>query len=328
MKRRLAGLMHLTAAVWALQLSAAAQPAESGWVPERNVELVVPTSPGSAQDHLARLMQSIWQSKRVYAGPSTVVNKPGVVAADYMVQRAGDPHLLYMGSAVVLSNHITGKSTINYSDMTPIVQLFGEYIVLAVNASSPIRTAREFLDALKKDRNALSIALATSRGNTNHIAVSLAAKSAGIDPKGLKIVLFRSGGECVTALLGGHVDAVSLSAGTLVEHVASGKMRALAISAPRRMGGAYAAVPTWNEVGAPSVASNWRSVLGTKGIKPAEVQHWEGVLSRTVQTDEWKRDLDKRFAVDEYLNNRDSIAFLDEEYAKLKAILTDLGLAK
>jgi putative tricarboxylic transport membrane protein len=300
----------------------------AAWSPERNVELIVPTSPGSAQDHVARFIQQVWSAKRIYTGSSTVTNKAGAVAADYIVQRAGDAHELYIGSAVVLSNHITGKSKVNYTDLTPIVQLFGEYIACAVNASSPIRSAQDLLDALRKDPSSLSIALATSRGNTNHVAMALAAKAAGIPPNAMKIVLFKSGGEAVTALLGGHVDVVSLSAGTLAEQVAAGRLRALAISSPKRMTGTYAQVPTWTEAGAPSVASNWRSIYGAKGITPEQVQYWEDVMAKTVKTDEWKRDLERRYAVDEFMGSRESRAFQDAEYAKLEAILTDLGLAK
>jgi len=317
-----AGLL-LSAGGWGPGVDAA-----SAWKPERNVEIIVPTSPGSAQDHLARLIQRIWHERKLLDVSSTISNRAGVVGIDYLAKQAGSGHHLYIGSAVVLTNHLLGKSPVPYTELTPVSQLFSEYIACVVKADSPYKTAGDLLEQLKKNPESISIAFATSRGNTNHVAIAFAAKSAGIDPRRLKVVLFKSGGEATTALLGGHVDVVSTAAGTVVDHLAAGRLRALAVSSPRRLGDAYATVPTWREVGAESVASNWRNIFGPKGMSPEQLQFWEQVLARVVESDEWKQSLETRLQVDTYMNSRDSKAFLDKEHESLKNILTEIGLIK
>ncbi|OGA46490.1 MAG: hypothetical protein A3F74_09990 [Betaproteobacteria bacterium RIFCSPLOWO2_12_FULL_62_58] len=323
-------LLHLAAGLCAAAMlgTSSRAHAAASWTPERNVEIIVPTSPGSSQDATARLMQNVLQGRKLVSVPITIVNRPGVVGTDYLLQRAGDGHYLYIGSAVVLTNHMTGKSAIDYIDLTAVAQLFGEYIACVVNANSAIKNGNELLERLKNDPASLSIAFATSRGNTNHVAIAQAAKAVGIDPKALKIVLFKSGGEAMTALLGGHVDVVSSAAGTVVDHLAVGRVRALAISSPQRMSGVLASVPTWRELGADSVASNWRNIFGPKGMTPEQIQYWEERVAHLVETDEWKRDLEKRFRANTFMRSSESRVFLHSEHKRLKDILADLGLAK
>ncbi len=317
------GVAFLCAIGWTSHILAA-----SVWKPERNVEIIVPTSPGSSQDNLARLMQRIWHERKLLDGSSMVSNRAGVVALDHLAKQGGSGHHLYIGSAVVLTNHLLGKSPIGHTELTPISQLFAEYIACVVKADSPFKTGKDLLERLMQDPESISVAFATSRGNTNHVAIAFAAKAVGIDPKRLKVVLFKSGGEATTALLGGHVDVISAAAGTVVDHIVGGRARALAVSSPRRLGEVYAKVPTWQELGADSVASNWRNVFGPKAMSREQVQFWEEVLAGVVESDEWKQSLKKRFQVHTYMNSRDSKVFLDSEYEALKSILTDIGMVK
>jgi putative tricarboxylic transport membrane protein len=68
--------------------------------------------------------------------------------------------------------------------------------------------------------------------------------------------------------------------------------------------------------------------VGPKGLSAAQVAYWEKVFARLVATDEWKRDMEKNYWSDFYLDSRATEAFLEKEYGTLKSILGDLGLAK
>jgi putative tricarboxylic transport membrane protein len=108
--------------------------------------------------------------------------------------------------------------------------LYDEYIGFAVQASSPIKSSKDLLDTLKNKPETLPIAIATSLGNTNHIAVALAVKLAGGDVKKLRIVTFGSGGEAMTSVMGGHTGLVVTPAGTTA---ASAPRRAMLCSSER-----------------------------------------------------------------------------------------------
>ena len=109
-------------------------------------------------------------------------------------------------SPTMLTNHITGKSQLNYTDTTPLAQMGSESVVFTVRADSPLKSARMLADRIKADPSSLSVAIGNSIGSHNHIAVALMAKAVGADVKRLKVVAFSGSTEGITALLGGHID--------------------------------------------------------------------------------------------------------------------------
>jgi putative tricarboxylic transport membrane protein len=309
-------------------LSPAQTPA---WKPARNVEIVVGVGPGGGIDRTARVVQKILQDEKLIDVPASVVNRPGgggTIAQAALNQRQGDAHVWEITATSLLTNHITGRSALGHRDFTPIAMLSDEYIGFLVRADSPLKSGRDLLDALKADPEALPIGIATAAGNTNHIAAGLAAKISGGDVKKLKVVVFGSGGESMTALLGGHVRLVVTPSANAISHLQSGRMRVLAIASPARLEGALAAVPTWREQRADIVVANWRPAIGPRGWAPAQVAYWEEALARVTRSEEWKSDVARSGAVTHYMGSRELAAFFDQQYAQFRAILGDLGLAK
>jgi len=326
--------LNFRAVIAALALAAAAPAASAQpgtWKPARNVEIVVGVAPGGGIDRTARVVQKILQDQRLLEVTATVVNKPGgggTIAQAYLNQRPGDAHVWEISATSLLTNHITGKSAIGHKDFTPLAMLADEYIGFLVRADSPLTTGRDLLDLLRSDPGALPIGIATAAGNTNHIAAGLAAKAAGGDVRRLKVVVFGSGGESMTALLGGHVGLVVTPSANAIAHLQAGKMRVLAVASPARLEGALAIVPTWKEQRADVVVANWRPAIGPKGLSAAQVAFWEDALARVTSSDEWKSDVARSGSVSHYLNSRDLSAFFDAQYAQFRTVLTELGLAK
>ena len=300
------------------------------WVPSKPVELLVGVAPGGGIDRTARTIQKIIQDKRLLDTAINVVNKPGgggTLAQAYLSQRAGDAHHFEITATSLLTNHIIGRTPHGHREYTPVVMLYDEYLGFAVTADSPIRDGRQLVEALK-DPEALPVAIATSAGNTNHIGAALIAKAAGVDARRLKVVVFGSGGEAMTALLGGHVGLVVTPSANLIPHMQSGRMRVLAVAAPKRIPGALAAVPTWNEQRVEAVVANWRPVIGAKGWSAAQIAYWEGLFAKLVSTEEWKSEVARAGGVPHYMGSRELAAYFDSEYGRFRTILTDLGLAK
>lgn len=305
------------------------QPAQ--WRPEKNVEIVAGVSPGGAQDRTARQVQRIIQEKRLINTSSLVVNKPGgggTISLVYMNQHVGDGHYLLVGSVPLLANHITGRSPLSHRDFTPIAQLFSEYVSLTVNVDSPLRTANDVVARLKADPQALSISVGTTYGNQNHVAVANMYRAIGGDARKLKVVVFSSTGDAVSALLGGHVDAVSSPPSTVAPYVEAGKLRMLAISSPQRLTGKFANCPTWKELGLNVVVASDRGIIGPKGLAPAQVAYWEDVLAKVTASEEWKEDLNRNLWVDNFKKSAEAKAYLDATYNELKIALDELGLSK
>jgi len=308
---------------------AAEQPA--GWKPEKFVELVVPSASGGGTDKTARLIQKIWQDKRALETPITVVNKSGgqgQVALTYLRSHAGDPHFLEIVSAVLLTNHIGGASPYSHTDFTPIALLNSEYVVFAVKSDSPMKTLKDLMSRMHKDASAVSIAVGTSLGGANHVAAAHVARAAGAAGKKLKTVVFKSSADSAIAGLGGHVDLVISSASILLPHLNSGAMRFLAVSAPKRLGGALAPVPTLREQGVDAVVDNFRLVMAPPDIAPAQIAWWDRAMMRLSATDEWKKDLELNGWENAYMDSRDTRKYLDAQYADLKTVLAEIGFAR
>jgi putative tricarboxylic transport membrane protein len=307
---------------------ALAQPAP--WTPVKPVEILVGVSPGGGIDRTARIMQKIVQDRHLLPVPVTVVNKPGgggTIVQAYMNQRPGDAHLFEVTATSLLTNYIVGRSSSSYRDFTPVVMLYDEYIGFAVAADSGIKDGRQLLAALKNPEN-VPIGIATTAGNTNHIAAAIVAKAAGVDPRRLKVVVFNSGGESMTALLGGHVAVVVTPSANLIPHAQAGRMRILGIAAPKRLPGALSSAPTWQEQGVNAVVANWRPVIGAKGWSAAQIAYWEGVFLTAVESDDWKAEVARNGGVPHFMKSADLAAFFEAEHARFRSVLADLGLAK
>lgn len=320
----------LAGVVLGAMVSAAAF-AQAAWKPERNIEIIVGSSAGTGTDRTARLMQKIWQEQKALPVTTTVINKPGAggaVAWAYMAPKAGDAHFLQVTSYNLVTNHITGRSALTYSDFTPISLLISEYIGFAVKADSPFRTLGDLAKALKEDPGSVTIGTSSSAGGANHIAAGLLAKAAGADVKKLKVVIYNGGGEALAATLGGHVTVWVNSASSLAAPYAAGTMRPLAIAAPQRLPGALANLPTAREAGVPVVADNWRLVIAPKGLNAAQVAYWDNTFKALTQSREWNDDLAAAQMSNSYRNSADTLRYVAEEYGDIKGILAELGLAK
>jgi putative tricarboxylic transport membrane protein len=315
----------------AAALLAAGAACAQGWSPQRNVEIVVGSAPGGSNDKTARTVERILVANKLVNITITVVNKPGGgsnIAFTYVSQRPPDGHTLMVGTPGLLTNHINGSSPLSYADFTPIASLFNDYTVFAVNADSPIKTGKDLIARLKKDPKSVAIGFATTIGSFQHVAAALLMKAVGGNPRDLKVVAFKGSAEAVTNLLGGHLDLVTTAAGNAAPHVAVGRLRVVAAAAPNRLGGALADIPTWKEQGVDLVWGGWRAIMGPKGLSPAQIAYWEGVLRKATEYPEWKADLEKNFWSDDFVTGAQLRKDLEKDYANMKAVLVDLGLAK
>ncbi len=300
------------------------------WKPDRTAELIVTAGPGGNQDLTARVILGIWQEKKMV--PSAVVaNKTGGgggIASNYLSQHANDPHYLMMLTSTLLTSRIMGTSKVDHSNYTPLAMLFNEWIYVTVKADSPIKNGRDLIQKLKVAPDSVSVAVASAVGNHIHMGVALPMKAAGVDIKRMKVVAFKSSGQSLIAVLGGHVDVAASTFSALLPHVTSGAMRIIGVSAPQRMAGLLADIPTWKEQGANAVFDSWRGVVGARGISEQQKAYWEKAFAELVKTEEWKRDIEKNFRVNHFLDGRDAGRYWDEQYKELEEALTELGLAK
>lgn len=319
---------------WLLGHAAAPHPSDAAagrWKPEQTVEIIIATSPGTGSDATGRWIQHLLREKKLIDVSTAVVNKPGgatALATTYLNKHPGNGHYVMMATLSFLASHITGASEFTYTDTTPLAQIGTESVVTVVRADSRFKSAKELADALRANPAGVTVAFANALGNQNHIAAAQVAKSVGANVKQMKVVVFNGSGESVTALLGGHVDVITISASPILKYMTAGKVRILAVSAEQRLAGVLAAVPTWKELGIASVSSNWRNMVGPRGMTEGQIAYWDDVFAKLVQLPEWKQDFEKKVIENTYLNARETKKLMETQYAELSKLLAELGLAK
>jgi putative tricarboxylic transport membrane protein len=305
--------------------------ASATWQPTRPIEIIVPTTPGGGIDRSARTLQRVLQDDALVKVPVTVVNKPGAggaVSLVYLNQHAGDAHHIAINSPNLVANDINGRSTVKSRDVTPLANLFSEYTVIAVRADSPMRTGQDFVDRLRRDPGSVAVSTPTTLGSVNHMSFALVARAAGVDVKKLKAVVLGSGGDAVTALLGGHIDAHTGTPSSVVRMVQAGKIRVIGILAPKRIGGPYASTPTWTEQGYKAVMDTWRGVIGPKDLSAEQIAYWDGVLAKAVATPLWKQTLEQNVWEANYLDSAQTRRLFESDDAEYRSILGELGMVK
>ncbi|MBX9812538.1 MAG: tripartite tricarboxylate transporter substrate binding protein [Burkholderiales bacterium] len=315
----------------AIVLSLSSALAQSTWKPGKNVEVVAGVAAGGNMDRTARAIQAILQERKFIPSTSVVVNKPGggqALGLQYVKSQAGDPHYLSVNSEPLLTNRIAGRSPIEFTDFTPIAHLFNEYIAFIVRADSPLKSGQELVERLKTDPAAITIAVGAALGNVNHIALALLMGDIKADVRRVKIPVFNSTGESMTALLGGHIDLVIATLASVVGPASAGKVRVLALTSPKRLPGILASAPTWRELGHDVTFASFRVVVAPKGLGKEQVAYWDSVFAQLVETEEWKKDMDRFYWVSNYLNSAQTGDFLRQRNGQLRKIYAEIGLAK
>lgn len=165
-----------------------------------------------------------------------------------------------------------------------------------------------------------------SAGGTDHILAAMIAQAVGADPAKVNYIAYSGGGEALAAILGGHVTAGVSGYGEFAGQIKSGKLRALAISSPKRLPGID--IPTLKEQGIDVDLANWRGVFAPPGITDAQRKELVDLVAATVKTPAWQATLKKNEWEDLFEGGDAFKAFLDKDIERVTKIIESVGLVK
>lgn len=290
-----------------------------------NVKMMIPANPGGGWDttgrELGKAMIASGAVKNVQYD-----NKGGAAGAIGLAQfvnsSKGDPNALMMGGMVMVGGLIQNKSAVKLDQVTPVARLTSEWEVIVVPANGP-KTLKELLDKFKADPGSVSWG-GGSAGGTDHILAGLVAKAIGVAPGKVNYVPFKGGGEAVSAIIGGHVTAGISGLSEFIQHVKTGKMRALAVSSPKAIDG----IPSLKEQGVDVELSNWRGIFAAPGISKAQRDELIKAVEQGVKSPSWQESLKKQDWTDFWLAGDAYGKFVDDENKRLAGILGELSLGK
>jgi tripartite-type tricarboxylate transporter receptor subunit TctC len=231
MKLSRRGLLHLAAG--ACTLEALSRMARAQTYPTRPVRIVVSSPPGGVADFLARVMGQ-WLSERLRQ-PFVIENKGGSgnnIAAELVASAPADGHtLLIVNPAHTLNATLYNKLNFNFlRDIAPVAGLLRAPNVMEVHPSVPVKTVPDFIAYAKVHPGKVNYASAGT-GTLLHVAGELFKMMAGID---IVHIPYRGTTPALTDLIGGQVQMMCDNISTSIEHIRSGRLRALAVTTVAR----------------------------------------------------------------------------------------------
>jgi putative tricarboxylic transport membrane protein len=297
-----------------------------GWRPEREIELVAGTPVGGGQDRPARaLVAALAGLVDVPVKLTNIAGRGGGNAWDYLATHPGNPHVLAINSPTIITNRQLGISDFDDTALTPLANLYTEYIAFLVRADSVIADSAGLLTRLRNPAG-LTVAMATALGNTNHMALAQLVRHAGGDPRALNLHVFDSALHAVADVMAGRAEVAAITAVSAATELAAGSLRALAVSAPQRLPGLYARTPTWIEQHVPCMIGTWRGVIGARGLGTAHTGWWDRTLRTATASAAWHEELQRHCWINTHTGHAAIGAMLDRERAMLGGLLRELGL--
>lgn len=299
-----------------------------GAYPARRIEVVAAGNAGGGLDAAARALDNALHEAKLITQPM-VINNMGGAAGDaakaYVHQKKGDTHVLYVESNRIFQNKIVGTTQLDFDNFVPLARLITEYLVWAVRADAPQRSARDILDQVKGDPTSVTFGVGSMPSN-DYFNVLRPAMQHGVDYKKLRVAAFR--GNLNIQLLGNHVQVISTTASEALEHVKAGKMRLIATSAPSPQGGELKGVPHWRGMGVDMQILHWRGLFAPAGTPPEVVAFWDERLGLLMKTEAWKKALSQYGWADAFADSAQFKRELLAEREITAKLLRELGFAK
>jgi tripartite-type tricarboxylate transporter receptor subunit TctC len=293
--------------------------------PTRPVELVVAASAGGGTDVMTRAFADA--ARKHFPQPFIVINKPGAASAVGFGDVANSKADGYKLSVVTVNLVILPALNLmkwTSDDFIPIAQINYDPAAITVRADAPWKTIEEFLADAKKRPSAIQLGNG-GVGDIWHVASAALEDKTGTQ---FNHVPFQGAAPAILNLLGGHVDAVSVSPGEVMMHVQSGKLRTLAIMSNQRLGGVFANTPTLKERKIDLAIGVWRGLAVPKGTPADVVEVLKVATQKAAAEASFKDTLAKANLGEAYLDAAAFKASIENDRESFKKVLSKLVIEK
>ena len=295
--------------------------------PSRPITLVVPFPPGGVADNTARpLAHSLGKALKAQVG---VLNKQGAggeVGMQYAATQKPDGYTLLVALSSIsiipeAAKVADRKPGYTVDQFEPLALISADPTILVVRAESPWKTAKEFIDDAKKRPGQISYSSSGIHG-TLHMAMELLSQAAGIK---LKHVPHSGGGPAMTAVLGGHVDALASGPSVVLPQIKAGKLRALAGWGEKRLA-ALPDLPTFRELGYPDAEFYiWAGVFAPKGVPEPVLSKLRDAMKTVVADAEFKAAMEKQETPINFKQGDEFRRFFDADAKRLAEGVRKVG---
>jgi putative tricarboxylic transport membrane protein len=315
----------------------AAAPAFAAWEPTKSVEFIVPAGTGGGADQMARFIQGIVVKNNLMKQPMVVINKSGGAGAEGFLDikgAKGDPHKIIITLSNLFTTPLATGVPFNWKDLTPVAMLALDQFVLWVNAETPYKTAKDYIDATKAAGAGKMKMGGTGSKQEDQIITVAIEKATGTK---FTYIPYKGGGDVAVQLTGKHVDS---SVNNPIEAIAQwrgGALRPLCVFDAQRM--PYKAkvtadmswndIPTCKESGVAMDYVMLRGIFMAPGVTPDQVEFYVNLFKKVRETAEWKDFMEKGAFNQEFMTGPQYVKWVEAAEKTHQDLMKEAGfLAK
>ncbi|OLC13068.1 MAG: tricarboxylate transporter [Candidatus Rokubacteria bacterium 13_1_40CM_69_27] len=318
-----------------LVLLVAATPVQAAWEPTKPIEFVIPAGTGGGADQMARLIAGIAEKHKLTPRPIIVVNKAGGAGAEgflHVKGKKGDAHTIIITLSNLFTTPLHTGVPFSWHDLTPIARLALDQFILWVNAETPYKTAREYINAVKgkqcKEREGGQCIMGGTGSAQEDQIITIQLEQA----LGLKFtyVPFKGGGEVCVNLVGKHVDSTVNNPIECVSHWRAGRVRPLAVFDTARIPEAdWKDIPTVKEaLGVDIHYLMLRGIFGAPDMPKEAVEWYVGFLKKIYDTPDFKDYLKQGALKPAFATGAEYVKWVEENEKLHRELMAKGGLLK
>jgi putative tricarboxylic transport membrane protein len=299
------------------------------WEPTKPIEFIVPAGPGGGADVMARFIVPIISKYNLAPKPVSVVNKPGAAGAEgfiFVKSNSKEPHVIIITLDNLFTTPLATGVSFNWREMTPVTRLALDYFNLWVNAETPYKTAKEYLDDVKKAPGKFLMG-GTGSAQEDQIITVMLEHAFGVK---FSYVPLKGGGDVAVQLVGKHVNSTVNNPSEAVTHWKSGRLKPLATIDTERI-----KLPLWDTIPTMKESSGvdmsylmLRGIFAAPGITKDQQDYYVNLMKKVIETPEWKKYVDDNGLKPAFLTGPAYVKWLEEKENMTKDLMAKGNLLK
>lgn len=304
------------------------------WEPSGRVECIAPADPGGGWDFTCRSVGNVLEELGMVTGSVQTTNMAGagggVAFAHTISKRNSDDKLLVAASTATTTRLAQQQFPGMNAGMVKWVGALGaDYGIIAVSQDSDYENLNDLMDAVKADPRSVKFAGGSANGGWDHLKVLIAAKAAGAGSlPSIPYLSYNNGGEAMTQVIGGHVDAFTGDISEATGFIDSGDLRVLAVLAEERLPGKFSEIPTAREQGIDALGPNWRGFYMPADADDEAKEYWVNAIDELYASDEWKAVMARNGLIPFHPPADEFEAFVTQQVADIETLSREIGLLR
>jgi putative tricarboxylic transport membrane protein len=295
-------------------------------------ECIAPAKPGGGFDLTCKLVQSALQEGKHLDAPMRITYMPGGIGAvaynTVIANRPAEGGTIVAFSGGSILNLALGKfGKYTEKDVKWVAAVGADYGAVIVRADAPYQNLKDLIEATRANPGKVVYGAGGSVGSQDWMKSALIAREAGVNYKSMRYVAFEGGGEAITALMGGHVQAYTGDASEVTAHLKGGRVRVLAVLAPERLPGELAAIPTAIEQGYKVDWTIARGYYVGPKVADADYRWWIASFDKMLASPEFDKLRTERGLFPFNLTGDKLAQYVSQEVKRYNALAREFGLA-